>query len=41
VFAHHDQYRLFVETLGRPEIKQTCEADPQYLWGYKVARGWR
>jgi hypothetical protein len=27
VFTHRGQYRPFVETLGHPEITQTCEAD--------------
>lgn len=38
VLAHHDQYRLFAETLGNPAIKHACEADRQYLWLYKIGR---
>jgi len=38
VFAHHDQYRMFAETLGDPAIKEACEADRQYLWLYKIGR---
>lgn len=38
VFAHHDQYRLFAETLDNPAIKHACEADRQYLWLYKIGR---
>ncbi|MFI5023547.1 MAG: hypothetical protein ACHQRJ_18100 [Alphaproteobacteria bacterium] len=38
VFAHHDQYRFFIETLGDPAVARRCEANRQYLWAYKIGR---
>lgn len=36
-FAHHDQYRFFIETLGDPTVARSCEANREYLWAYKSA----
>ena len=37
-FAHHDQYRFFIETLGDPTVARSCEANREYLWAYKIGR---
>jgi len=37
-YAHHDQYRHFVDTVGNPDAKCSCRNDPEYDWLCVIGR---